>query len=359
MIHLKQYCITDARLNTRGGDLTKRWYIDYKVNGHKFREWIPSNPAENRADRAKERLSEVKLGVDIHMPAPLPSIPEKSHFDKFRQIIDSHPKWSPKTKCGYRTALKDFSDYFKGVDITEIKSGKAIKFQDYLSKSLSEKTVKNKINNIKAIFSLTKYNPLKGVTATIVDDDSDFNYPYNEFEKASIEEYLKEHNPRLYLFTRFIFYAFLRPKEIIGLEVRDIDIRNKTIRIRKEISKNRRAAIVPLVKPLYDLILKEKVLQYPSHFKIFGYNLKTGECPSQTNIASAQHKIALVELGLYRERETVLYSWKHTGNCMAYMAGMDIRLIQTINRHKSLQTTEIYLRKLGIFLNKQAFEIEY
>lgn len=298
------------------------------------------------------------MGIYIP-PAPPPPKPVKSHYERFVKIIDDHEKWSPKTKCGYRKALRDFADYFNGVAIKNIKAPQARKFQTHLEKLHSEKTVKNKINNIKAVFSLTKFNPLKSISATVVDDDSDFNYPYNDYEKAAIEAHLVENDYSLYLLTRFIFYGFLRPKEIRGLEVRDIDLRNKTIRIRKEVSKNRRAGVIPLVKPLYDLIIQEGLTRYPAHFRIFGYNLKPGERKASPNLASNRHTSALKTLGLYRERETVLYSWKHTGNCLAYLAGMDIRLIQAINRHKSLQTTEIYLRKLGIFLNKQAYEISY
>jgi integrase len=353
--------IITARLNKRGGDFSKRWYIDISINGITTREWVPSRPLESREDRAEARILEIVKGVGVDMTQYIPK-PPKSQLEHFINLINNQPqkKYSDKTKGTYRTSIKVFFEYFKDKDYRSIKPDDAKRFETWLGKRYdSEKTIKNKINHIKAVFSLTKHNPLNGITATMPDDDSDFNYPYTEYEKTIIEDYLKEHNYRLYLFTRFMFYGFIRPKELINLRVQHIDLRNKTIRIPKEISKNKRSAVVPLVKPLYNLIVSEGFTRYPGHFYLFGEFLNTGQTKAGVNYASRKHKEALEALGIHRENETVLYSWKHTGNCLAYMAGMDIKLIQTINRHRSLETTEIYLRKLGIFLNKQAYEIEY
>ncbi len=361
LIQITDTNIITARLNKRGGDLSKRWYIDIQINGITCREWIPSQPLESREVRAKERFSQIIKGVDIDISL-FTHKPIKSQLENFIQLIDSQPekKFSDKTKSTYRTAIRVFFEYFKDKDYKKLKPDDAKRFEGWLGKKYdSEKTIKNKINHIKAVFSLTKYSPLNGISATIIDDDSDFNYPYTDYEKEIIEDYLKEHNPRLYLFTRFLFYGFIRPKELINLRVQHIDLRNKTIRIPKDISKNRRAGVIPLVKPLYNLIIKEGFCKYPGNFYLFGESLKTGEIKAGANYASRKHKEALEAIGIHRDNETVLYSWKHTGNCLAYMAGMDIKLIQTINRHRSLETTEIYLRKLGIFLNKQAYEIEY
>lgn len=77
------------------------------------------------------------------------------------------------------------------------------------------------------------------------------------------------------------------------------------------------------------------------------------------NYATSEHKQVLKELEIYKERITTLYAWKHTGNIHAYLAGMDIKMIQRINRHKSLATTEIYLKKIGLFLDRAIFDFAY
>jgi len=47
-----------------------------------------------------------------------------------------------------------------------------------------------------------------------------------------------------------------------------------------------------------------------------------------------------------------LYSWKHSGVVAAYNAGVDIKTIQSQCRHQSLEQTDIYLKSLGLGINK-------
>jgi integrase len=132
-----------------------------------------------------------------------------------------------------------------------------------------------------------------------------------------------------------------------------------TIKISSESSKTGKALIKPITKNLLDLILEYKLLNYPSNFYLFGKLLNSGAVKASVNYATFQHTKILKKLDLHRKNETVLYSWKHTGNINAYLAGLDIKVIQKINGHSSLQTTEVYLRKLGLFLDKTAFSIEF
>ncbi|RFS16833.1 tyrosine-type recombinase/integrase [Emticicia sp. C21] len=68
-------------------------------------------------------------------------------------------------------------------------------------------------------------------------------------------------NQPLYLFTRFIFYSFIRPKELLNLQVKDIDLTTRTIKVKSDVSKNKRTETVPILKPLLSLIIENKVLE--------------------------------------------------------------------------------------------------
>jgi integrase len=59
-----------------------------------------------------------------------------------------------------------------------------------------------------------------------------------------------------------------------------------------------------------------------------------------------RHKAVTQKFG-YNHRYT-LYSWKHTGAADAVRAGVKIKELQLQLRHKDLQTTDIYLRSIGI-----------
>jgi integrase len=64
--------------------------------------------------------------------------------------------------------------------------------------------------------------------------------------------------------------------------------------------------------------------------------------------------------GLWREArerlglgsEHTLYAFKHTGNVMAYRAGVGIEALMRQNGHSNVATTMVYLRSLGLLRNE-------
>ena len=341
------------KLKNYGGDLTRRWYIEYHISGTRHRVWIAAKPSETRAARAEKLLQQIKAGAYIAGGGGI--MPE---LRAIAQAIDLRPK----TRSTYLTACKQFADFvspFQVFRLSQVTEVQANAFFEHLKKRYSPVTVRNKLLSLKAIFSHYKRNPFDNIKANYSRKDSDFNQPFSDYERAEIETYLQEQDERLFLFTRFIFYAFIRPKELISLKVKDIDLRTRTIKVSGKVSKNKRSAAVPIIKPLFDLILKHGLLNYPANFFLFGQNLKPGEKRAAMNEANNRHREALKALNLYRERETVLYSWKHTGNINLYLVKPDLKLLQQMNRHAEVSTTEIYLRRLGLFLNSAAFDVEY
>jgi integrase len=240
----------------------------------------------------------------------------------------------------------------------------ALEFYEFLKGKYHHNTVRNKIINLKSVFSfgvekgLINHNPFAAIKTVGRKKDSDKNFPFTEFERSVIEPALKEY-PELYLFTRFVYYTFSRIQELKELKVRDINLRNRTISFKADTVKTDRKLVKPIMGPLLDYILSSGVLNNPGHFYVFGKELRPGADRCPVNFATAEHRKILENVGVYRNGETTLYGWKHTGNINAYLAGMDIKLIQQINGHSSLETTEIYLRKLGLFLDKRAYDIVF
>ena len=69
-----------------------------------------------------------------------------------------------------------------------------------------------------------------------------------------------------------------------------------------------------------------------------------------------RHKKILKELDLWGKDYT-LYSWKHTGVVSAYKARIDIKSIQLQCRHYSLEQTDIYLKSLGLYKDRDVFDL--
>lgn len=331
-----------AKLYDFGGDVSKRWFIDYFENNQRKRKWIPANPEKTKPERAKKELQKI-LQLYKGNSYNLTTLVEKMEL-------------RPKSKQTYLTDIKILNDFCPDMKYFDQKE-----FLIFLKSKYGPKTQRNKINNLKSVFNfgisegLINENPLADLRGTDKIVETDFNFPYSDFERSIIEPELLK-NKGLYLFTRFIYYTFSRPKELLSLRVRDIDLRNRTVKILAENSKTKKIMVKPIFNPLLDLIIEYKILENPSSAFIFSNSLLPGFTKCPINLPNNLHRDLLKKLNIYRNRETVLYSWKHTGNIQAYLSGMDIKIIQKVNGHSSILTTEIYLKKLGLFLDKQAYQ---
>jgi integrase len=332
------------------GELKKRWFIAYFIGQTKKREWIPSRPSETRPARAKELLRIIELRVLSGNNTDI--------FERLDIIIE-RLELRKRTKDTYRTSIRLFSKHFDGRNLTSIKEKDAFDFISSLKLKYAGTTVKNNISHLKAVLRHTNCKAFDNLVSTYNIQESEFNTPFSDYEREILENHLKANSLGLFLFTRFIFYGYIRPAELRKLKVSDIDLNTRTIKISGAIAKTRRTAAVPILKPLLDLIIEHKLTRHAGDVYLFGAGLVPNKKMAAANEATNKHNKACKEIGIYRERKTVLYSWKHTGNIQAFLAGMDIRLIQMINRHKSIQTTEIYLRKLGLFLDRTVFDFSY
>lgn len=365
-----------AKLHDYNGDLSKIWYIDYGLYSDLHKKLVyktiklPTNPKDKSyryqlakeicfdIDRKLEKgiLYERKKEVKIN-PAKFLDTVEKLLAEKVEQ-----KQIRQKTAQTYLSACKLLNTFLVS-SFSQYNRFVKAQIPNFLSSfNESDSYKKSVLSHLRAVYTLllekdfVPINPFMGYVDKIKVTESDFNYPFSDYEKKLLEDYLIANEPRLFLFTRFLFYAFIRPKELLQLQIKDIDLRTKTIRVKGEISKNKRTESIPIVKPLFDLILEFKLMQNPQDFYLFGKNLFPNKKRCGWNVPTNRHRAVLETLGIYVERATVMYSWKHTGNIFAYLAKVDIKLIQRINRHASLETTEIYLRKLGLFLDKNAFD---
>lgn len=234
-----------------------------------------------------------------------------------------------------------------------------ILFLDWLKehRKVSNRTVNNYRDNLNALFEVMvdrehlDKNPASKIKARRVKGTT--HQAFTDRQKNILEDYLKEHDPGIYVFTRLIYHAFLRPIEILRLQIWDIDLVNDTILIIPEKAKNEKQQSVVITDPLHQ-VLEEYLQKYdpPEHFLLFSKGFVPGEESYHRNRFTERHRKALEDTGLYDGKLTG-YSWKHTGVCNAYRAGMDIKSIQAQCRHFSLAETETYLRSLGLRTNDE------
>ena len=164
-------------------------------------------------------------------------------------------------------------------------------------------------------------------------------------KKTLIKEFAEE-DPELWLFVQFMYYCFIRPGELIKLKIGAIDLDDEKILIDGDISKNRKSEYVVIPPPFLKVLKELKITRYKYNYYIFSPDGGPGEQPYSKDVFNRRHKVFTDRKG-YNRRYT-LYSWKHTGACDVAMSGANLKQLQMQLRHSDLQTTDIYLKGLGI-----------
>ncbi|WP_028523212.1 tyrosine-type recombinase/integrase [Runella limosa] len=353
-----------------------RYYIKYAAFDEslgRLREkiiWIPTEKTTDREKRAwaipviTQINEELKKGYCFRNSPATPS-PKNYNIKKTLYDLLEVKKSELRKKSGgtYQTALNKFFEFLQvrnleGIDITNFDRLKAYDFRGFLKmeRKNSNRTTNNNMIWVGSIFkmcekrSIIETNPFTEIEP-LPETDSEANTAFTPEHQTLLESWLQENDPVLFAFTRFLYYAFIRPKELRQIRGGDINLNAKTITVRGAIAKNKKTQIVPIHTNLIKVIGAE-VVQLPNLY-LFGRGLTwLSKNQLAENYAYNRHKKALEACGLEGLNYT-LYSWKHTGACRAIEAGVNPRKLQGLLRHSSLAETDTYLRSLGINLQNE------
>ncbi len=262
-------------------------------------------------------------------------------------------KKSYTTYSGIVNAFLDWLGEKAERPLSELQQVHISDYQDFLLESVSSVTGNNKINVIVTVLnSLEKRGYIEKNPVSfnkLATTEQYRNRAFSPEHQEKVEKVLRDQFPALFLFTRIMYYQFIRPGEICDLKLWDISFPRGTITVPGGTAKNRRMDTLPIHPQLRPLLLEKK--DYPGSFYLCGKYLGTGQYRAGENTALNMHNDALAAAGLENEGYT-LYSWKHTGVTAAYLAGMDIIRLQHLLRHQSVTTTEVYLKSLRLLVEK-------
>ncbi len=352
-----------AKLCDRNGDLTKRWYVEFYAFDEKSNEVkrkqvfcpLKYKDARNRKTWANEKINEInKLLNDGKYFRAASEVKTARIIDLFPVLLEKR-KDSLRLKS-YRTlrsVCRKFENYLiesrnKGLLIANFNTSHMEEFIDYMLKIGNvATTINNSTEKLGWFFEQAigrgylEKKPYK--RRNLPETETTKNVAFSKTHQLIIEEYLFNNDYPLYLFTRFVYHAFIRPKELRQLQVKHIDFDSCKIHVTGNISKNRKNEAV---------VMNQKLLGVAQQFKnktgyLFGKQFELcslSKCSE--NFPYNRHADALKKMGLDGLGYT-LYSWKHTGAVRAYQSGLDIKKLQTLLRHSSLQITDIYLRSLN------------
>lgn len=184
-------------------------------------------------------------------------------------------------------------------------------------------------------------------------DIKDFLNPFEEVDFDKIMGYVKKlENPSLYYFINFIYHACIRPKEIRLLQVNDVDLVAKRIRVRASIAKNNKLAYVPLYPQLEDILIKMGIEEADENDYLFSIDCKNvnkkimGSKMSREDFFADWFRAVLKKLELYDGKGYSIYCFKHTSNIHKVDAGWKTSQLQKLNRHSTIDQTLQYLSKI-------------
>lgn len=167
--------------------------------------------------------------------------------------------------------------------------------------------------------------------------------PIPERDRKILLSYMAEKDPQLWLVCLFEYYCAIRPNELRQLKIGSIDLERQEIRVPCTISKNRKTEIVSIPNQLHNVLKSLGVDKMPSDLYLFSDNGNPGTKMVGKNTFCNHFVRIRKKLGLPSTYK--LYSFKHSGGVELVNAGVDTWQLQRHFRHKSIETTENYIRK--------------
>lgn len=272
-----------------------------------------------------------------------------------REIVDGK-KSSLRRRSwqSYHYAINAFERWLPdpGVKIGDITRHDARSFLDHLSQSQTGKSVNGVRGFLTAIFNHYGQrnegfvNPFLGTPK--YRQEVGKNIAFTDKQKNALWDAM---TPELRLFTRFIYFTYIRPLELLRLRVGDVRTDMGVIIIHGHQSKNRLQQSVEIADSFLGELQAMEYDKMPGNWFLFGRGLKPGPESLGRNKVSKRHSKVLESME-FNNPSLTLYSWKHTGVVAAYKSGIGVYDIMRQLRHHSLDMTQIYLKSLGLEKNE-------
>lgn len=268
-----------------------------------------------------------------------------------------------KTGITYGSVVNYFIKYIKerGRENTQLKDFSfrdAIMFMDHaqISKELGARTYNNYRQFMTAIWNELKDrgyisdNPWSRVKKIKETDKNRLMLSHDDAQ-IILNEIHRTHK-MLFLSVLLLYYCFIRPEEQRRMKAHLIDLKNGTIYIPGDISKNKKSETVTIPSAIIPYLYDLGVDKIHRNDFIFGQYLKphpTKQCGS--NSLNEAHKHLITRLYQEKKLRSItgisIYSWKDTGGMSLVHSGVDIYQIMRQMRHSDLSTTQKYLKSLS------------
>lgn len=159
-----------------------------------------------------------------------------------------------------------------------------------------------------------------------------------------IHDLLMKENKHFLLACYILHYLFVRPREMSFLKIEDFSLKNKTLYLKGDHTKNRCDAVITLPDHVTKLMLELGIFNYPGQYYLFSKSFMPGkERCSEKMYRDYWLRHVRRPLGLSERFK--FYSLKDTGITNMLKANTDILSVRDQARHSSILITDIYTPK--------------
>lgn len=362
------------------GDLSKRWYVYYSYRNpatDKLERQTPIYAGVNKFKNLKERKNAIKI-----LAKAVENILENGFnpYDEDSVSVDETKNYSiadavtfslelkkntlkDNSYRDYRIRIKSFEKWllangFENRYITSVNKKTIVTF---LNSVLSTTSAKNR-NNTRAILSMffqsledndiIPDNFVKKIN--VLKSNPERNKTYSSKQEVDIFNYLKSNDELLLLFIQFISYNHLRPVEVVRLQIKDVNVKDRRIYVRAK-NKAVKVKIIPeiLLSTLPDLekFHPESYLFTPNGI---GQDWATNETDKRDYFSKRFKKVKDnfglgKDYGLYSFRHTFITKLYHefVKNSTPFEAKSKLMLI---TGHETMVALDKYLRDIDAVL---------
>lgn len=279
----------------------------------------------------------------------------QTHIKNYLEYCQRQKRLDKKTLKAYRIDLAQFCTKIETGSIAEITAGVLEDFIAALHQEYKPKTVKRKIASVKSLFHYLEYkdaiarNPFnklhikfrdpvilpKTIPLRTVEDFLSAIYKYHSEAKTDFQ---KKNSLRDIAVIELLFATGIRISELCSIKINDVNLYDRCILIYGKGSKERK---IQLGNDDVIHALEEYKAAFQSEMQSSGYffAIQSGRAVSDQSIRRMINKytsLAAIELHI------TPHMFRHTFATSLLEADVDIRCIQEMLGHSSINITEIY-----------------
>jgi integrase len=336
MVSEKKFCPKPRFRIYSPADLGKKWFVFYYDEDGK-RQRVYGNI--NTVASADEKMKLAEALISELEKEKNPKKPVKT--DDYQRALDwmNQQGWRPKSFVTHRSIVNAWFEFLAG------RPGSKELAREFFAELKGKKkpsTYNNYLNLLSAILKGIGQDYCEGIDTVRQNPTPARYFQQHQIKRLSAE--ISNRDPQLWHFVEFLYYCFIRPRELCRLKVGNVILENNQIYVPGDVSKNKKSEYVTIPKAFRDKL--EYLKHLPPDQWLFPSPKKEGEHLGFDKMYRRHQKI-LKELNF--GQGYVLYSWKHTGAVMAVKAGISLKELQIQLRHHSLDQVDQYLRQMGVW----------